>query len=327
MGIAARAMRLLPVSYAGVEALAELSDLVRDALRFYPGLRGETPRWVLVGAAAKILAEIPTRLGEYAAELLSRRGVEIHTATTLEAVEPHAAVLSNGGRILTSTVVWTAGGRIVRADSVRQLSQAGWRALVAHGVRTIVDLRFDEERQDDPPGELPVDVVHVSLFGELDESWWREIDARAGAAGDTVAATRLVYAEALERNHAEVAAAVAAVADARPGAVLVHCVGGKDRTGIVSALLLRLAGVAADDIAADYAQSAEYLAPRHDAWLRGAADDAERERLRRIAATPAESMKLVIESLESRHGSTAAYLRAGGAADETLARARARLLE
>ena len=97
--------------YAGVEALAELSDLVRDALRFYPDLRDIPQQWVLVDAAPQILPEIPTRLGEYAARLLTRRGVDIRTETTLEEVEPHAARLSDGDEILTSTVVWTAGVR------------------------------------------------------------------------------------------------------------------------------------------------------------------------------------------------------------------------
>jgi NADH dehydrogenase len=97
--------------YAGVEALAELSDLVRDAVRYYPSLRHEPQRWVLVDAAPKILPEIPTRLGQYAARQLTRRGVEIHVGTTLESLEPHAATLSNGERILTSTLVWTAGVR------------------------------------------------------------------------------------------------------------------------------------------------------------------------------------------------------------------------
>jgi NADH dehydrogenase len=94
-----------------VEALAELSDLVRDALRYYPTLRGLTPRWVLVDAAPKILPEIPRNLGDYAARLLSRRGVDIRVSTTLEAVEPHAAILSDGDRIPTNTLVWTAGVR------------------------------------------------------------------------------------------------------------------------------------------------------------------------------------------------------------------------
>ena len=95
--------------YAGVEALAELSDLVRDALRWYPRLRGIPQRWVLVDAAPKILAEIPTRLGDYAARELARRGVEIHVGTTLESVSEREAVLSNGVRIPTRTLVWTAG--------------------------------------------------------------------------------------------------------------------------------------------------------------------------------------------------------------------------
>src|SRR3954451_2558724 len=105
---------------AGVEALAELSDLVRDALKYYPKLQSVPQRWVLVDAAPKILSEIPSRLGDYAAEKLARRGVEIHVETTLDSVEAHAAQLSNGQRIPTHTLVWTAG---VRAHPL--LSQFG----------------------------------------------------------------------------------------------------------------------------------------------------------------------------------------------------------
>jgi NADH dehydrogenase len=95
--------------YAGVEALAELSDLVVDALRFYPRLRGIPQRWVLVDAAPKVLPEIPTRLGDYAARELARRGVEIHVETTLASISAEEAVLSNGESIPTHTLVWTAG--------------------------------------------------------------------------------------------------------------------------------------------------------------------------------------------------------------------------
>jgi NADH:quinone reductase (non-electrogenic) len=97
--------------YAGVEALAELADLVRDALRYYPRLKDVPQRWVLVDAAPKILPEIPTRLGEYAARQLDKRGVDIRVETTLESVEEHAATLSDGERIPTDTLVWTAGVR------------------------------------------------------------------------------------------------------------------------------------------------------------------------------------------------------------------------
>jgi NADH dehydrogenase len=95
--------------YAGVEALAELADLVNDALRWYPRLRDTTQRWVLVDAAPKILAEIPSRLGDYAAKELARRGVEIHVGTTLESYDGMEAVLSDGTHIPARTLVWTAG--------------------------------------------------------------------------------------------------------------------------------------------------------------------------------------------------------------------------
>jgi NADH:quinone reductase (non-electrogenic) len=97
--------------YAGVEALAELADLVRDALRYYPTLRDAEQHWVLVDAAPKILPEIPPYLSEYATKQLRGRDVDIRVETTLTALEPHAAVLSDGDRILTSTLVWTAGVR------------------------------------------------------------------------------------------------------------------------------------------------------------------------------------------------------------------------
>jgi NADH dehydrogenase len=95
--------------YAGVEGLAELMDLARDALRYYPELRGARPRWVLVDAAPKILPEIPPRLGEYAAAQLSKWGVDIRVSTTLDSVDADGAVLSDGTRFETHTVVWSAG--------------------------------------------------------------------------------------------------------------------------------------------------------------------------------------------------------------------------
>ncbi|TMK77095.1 MAG: NAD(P)/FAD-dependent oxidoreductase [Actinobacteria bacterium] len=97
--------------YAGVEALAELADLVRDALRYYSELPRHRTRWVLVDAAPKILPEIPSRLGDYAARQLARRGIEIRTSTTLESVGPGTVVLSGGERIPSHTLVWTAGVR------------------------------------------------------------------------------------------------------------------------------------------------------------------------------------------------------------------------
>ena len=97
--------------YAGVEALAELHDLSHAALRFYPALQQVRQRWVLVDAADKILPEIPSRLGEYAARYLEQLGVEIHVSTTLESYDGHEARLSDGTVVPARTLVWTAGVR------------------------------------------------------------------------------------------------------------------------------------------------------------------------------------------------------------------------
>ena len=110
---AERARRLsfvfVGAGYAGVEALAELADLVDDASRYYPGLKDVPRRWVLVDAAPQILPEIPSRLGGYASRELTKRGVEIHVGTTLASVSENDVVLGDGTTIPTRTVVWTAG--------------------------------------------------------------------------------------------------------------------------------------------------------------------------------------------------------------------------
>jgi protein-tyrosine phosphatase len=219
----------------------------------------------------------------------------------------------------------TRSDRIVRSDSVGNLSRDGWDALVAYGIRTVVDLRFDEERAADPPHDAPVEVVHLSLLGELDRERLAALDLRAAAEPDEAASTRLVYLDMLDAHADRFAQAVAAVADAPEGGVLVHCQGGKDRTGLVTALLLRLAGVDHATIAADYDATTPNLAERHARWIAEADDGEERARRRRIAASPGAAMLAVLRELERRHGSVAAYLRAGGATDEQLARARARL--
>jgi protein tyrosine/serine phosphatase len=219
-------------------------------------------------------------------------------------------------------------GSIVRADSVRQLSDDGWQAVVDHGIRTVVDLRGDDERAEDPPAELPVEVVHVPFF-EGDEEEWHEIrgelDAAVEAAADAATATRDVYVIFLEHFRGNVAAAVRAVARAPEGGLVIHCVGGKDRTGLLSAFLLHLAGVDDEEIAADYALSEERLRPRHEAWFAAAESDEELERLQRIAQTPAASMPGVFAELERRYGGVEAYLRAAGVTDEELELVRARL--
>jgi NADH:ubiquinone reductase (H+-translocating) len=95
--------------FAGVETLAELQELASDALRRHPRLASARPRWILVDPADRILGQTPDALARFAARTLARRGVEILTGTALTRVEPAAAVLSDGRRVETETIVWTAG--------------------------------------------------------------------------------------------------------------------------------------------------------------------------------------------------------------------------
>ena len=217
---------------------------------------------------------------------------------------------------------------VVRADSVHQLTDAGWQAAVDYGVRTVVDLRADEELEADPPRDLPITVLHVP-FMEDNAAAFAEVEAvardAAEAAADLAARTRDVYLIFLEHFKHNVAAAMRAVARAPEGVVVVHCVGGKDRTGLLVAFLLHLAGVDSERIAADYALSEERLRPRHETWIAEAETDAERERLRRVTQAPAASMVGVFAKLEERYGGVENYLRSAGLTDDELELARGRL--
>ena len=214
-------------------------------------------------------------------------------------------------------------GSVVRADNVRKLSEEGWKALTEYGVRTIVDLRVAEELAEDPPRELDLDVLHIPVF-DSDPAFWAALDARL-ARLDAVTHKREAYLATLHRGRHRFGAAFAAVANARAGTVVVHCAGGKDRTGLVSALLLRHAGVGVDDVAADYALAEERLAELRDAYLAAATDEADRELRVRLSGAPAAAMRGVLEELERRDGGVDGFLRAAGVDEDTLARGRARL--
>jgi protein-tyrosine phosphatase len=218
----------------------------------------------------------------------------------------------------------TRFGAVVRADSVRGLSDTGWNALVDYGVRRIIDLRWHDELAEDEPRDLPVEVVHVPLFGERNEAA-HEVNALVEGIHDPAARRSTMYVEFLRRHPRNFARAVAAVGEAPEGTVVVHCAGGVDRTGLVSALLLSLAGVGPEHVAADYAVSEKNWAPRTDDWIDEAETEHEREFRRFMSRMPAEAMLHVLEALEREHGGAEAYLREGGAAPEHLESVRARL--
>jgi protein tyrosine/serine phosphatase len=223
----------------------------------------------------------------------------------------------------------TASGRVVRSDNVRHLSDAGWHALANHGVTRIVDLRWPEELAEDQPRDVDVEVVHVSVLGEtlLDGTdYVAELDAHLDAVDDVADHYAWSYVDFLERYRDRFGRAFAAIADAPDGAVVVHCAGGKDRTGLVAAILLRLAGVPRDVVAEDYSQSAGNLAPRTERFLATVDDPLLLERWTKLSRTPAAGMLRVLEEIERRYGDVASYLRAAGLTGEQVARLRERLL-
>jgi protein-tyrosine phosphatase len=107
--------------------------------------------------------------------------------------------------------------------------------------------------------------------------------------------------------------------------VVIHCVGGKDRTGLLTAFVLHVAGVDEAAIAADYALSEERLRKRHEGWFEAAETEEELQRLRRISQTRPETMLGLFAELRRRYGGVEAYLRDTGLTDEELERVRARL--
>ncbi|MCO5986912.1 NAD(P)/FAD-dependent oxidoreductase [Actinoallomurus spadix] len=95
--------------YAGVEALAELEDMARDACDYYPTIEPSDMRWVLVEASDRILPEVGPEMGRWTVETLRRRGIAIKLQTLLKSAEGHHIVLSDGEEFDVGTLVWTAG--------------------------------------------------------------------------------------------------------------------------------------------------------------------------------------------------------------------------
>ncbi len=95
--------------YAGVEALGELEDMARYTARYYHNVRPEDMKWILVEATGRILPEVGEEMGRYTVSELRRRNIDVRLNTRLESCVDRVAVLSDGNRFPTRTVVWTAG--------------------------------------------------------------------------------------------------------------------------------------------------------------------------------------------------------------------------
>jgi protein-tyrosine phosphatase len=226
-------------------------------------------------------------------------------------------VTADGGQIR-----W---GALVRADNLCRLSPAGCAALIDHGVRTIIDLRSPSELERAPhPFALvrsepntPA-YLHLALFDEDDQDGIARINA--------VGSTKEMYTLMIEQYPARIATIIQAVARASEGGVLVHCFAGKDRTGIIVALLLAIAGADKETIAADYAESDNYLQPLYTEILDSLAHDPPRQRQLAVQlASPPEAMQATLAYLDATYGGPEGYLQAIGVDQQDLQLLRQRL--
>lgn len=213
---------------------------------------------------------------------------------------------------------------LIRADNLVRLTPDGQAALRAYGVRTIIDLRLARELISDPSPFAPAPgrpaaprYRHLAL---IDETTDTAVDA-----ADSVHAGYIII---LERSKPLVAAVIHAVAAGLDeGGVVFHCHGGKDRTGLVAALVLALVGVPRPAILADYAHSATRLEASYSAWLaeQAAAQGHPVARPRWMETQP-ETMQAVLGYLDHTYGGVPGYLAAAGVSPATQAQIRACLV-
>jgi NADH dehydrogenase len=181
--------------FAGVEALAELEDMARYACRYYSNVEPDELKWILVEATSRILPEVGLRMGEYAVRELRGRNIDVRLDTRLESCEDRVAVLSDGSRHPTRTLVWTAGVKPNpvlascglpldergRLECTPQLRVAGTSHVWAAGdAAAVPDLSVDDPGPDGRPVLCAPNAQHaVRQARQLAENLARQLRGRA----------------------------------------------------------------------------------------------------------------------------------------------------
>jgi protein-tyrosine phosphatase len=211
--------------------------------------------------------------------------------------------------------------RLLRSDYWEPIPLSTRAALIAYGVRTVIDLRDAPETVDagDVFAGAPGIDFHALPFFDDD-------GLRLGPL-DMAMTKGWRYLRVLELYPDNIRAIFQTLAGGE-GVTLFHCVAGKDRTGLTAAILLMLAGVPDELIAQDYAVSEPLLMPRTDVMRAEAVAQGDDMTVfaRRAACAP-ETMQEVLDGLRARYGGAEGYLRRVGLSAGDLERLRARLID
>ena len=219
-------------------------------------------------------------------------------------------------------------GRVFRSDSLASLSDADIRYVVATlGLRTAVDLRAGHEVDEHPHGPVVEAGIVVHHRPIVDETRRRPDEAPMPERGIDE-----IYVMMLDRFGDRIAAVVELIADADGHPAVFFCAAGKDRTGLVAAVVLSALGVPDETVAADYAFTAGVLPElaernRVRAEARGASAEVRLDAYGRALATAeAATMLSVLSRLRAEHGSVEGYLEHHGLAPDAVGSLRAGLL-
>ena len=227
----------------------------------------------------------------------------------------------------------TSGGRhtrwqmLVRADALHRLTATAQAALIDYGLRTVIDLRSSAEVRKDPDVFEQSDRVtyyHQAMIGEV-----LEAEMAKAPVPDTILEQFLqTYTTILDRRRDQICVTLSTLATPGTLPAAVHCHGGKDRTGLVIALILGIIGVPPETIVEDYVLSARFLLRRRaDGRAPSFEADYNTEKEYRQNCCPPEVMLATLRHLNERYGGIESYLLGSGFGRDRIESLRSALIE